>query len=476
MVRRMAWALVVAAVAGGCGDGEPEGTVVARAGESTLTVDEAAALLVDQEAIPARADVVETLAELWIDYTLLATAVARDSTFAFLELEPLVRQQLDQEMILRYRDSLVQVDTAVTDEELRAAFEEEAPGARIRARHVLLGYPPEATPAQRDSVRAEAEALRERILSGASFEEVARERSQDPGSAPRGGDLGFFGRGDMVRPFEEAAFALEPGEVSPVVESPFGVHLIRLEERRSPGFDEVREEFRARLVERRTLKADSIFVAELEADVSPEVSEGAPQLVRELAAEPGRSLPGRASRRALAAYDGGAYTAGEFQRFIQGRDPRFRSQIEEAEDGQIADFLQGMVRRELLVDAARNAGLEPEPEVVDSLVEGARDRLREVARRLGVLRLDRAPGEALQPAVDRAVEEALLDVLTGATDPMPLGQLAFQLRRGRTVLVSEEGVGEVVLQVGRERAGRAPSPAEGTVPASPPTPADTGGG
>jgi hypothetical protein len=78
--------------------------------------------------------------------------------------------------------------------------------------------------------------------------------------------------------------------------------------------------------------------------------------------------------------------------------------------------------------------------------------------------------------VDRAVEEALLDVLTGATDPMPLGQLAFQLRRGRTVLVSEEGVGEVVLQVGRERAGRAPSPAEGTVPASPPTPADTGGG
>jgi hypothetical protein len=147
----MAWALVVAAVAGGCGDGEPEGTVVARAGESTLIVDEAAALLVDQEAIPARADVVETLAELWIDYTLLATAVARDSTFAFLELEPLVRQQLDQEMILRYRDSLVQVDTAVTDEELRAAFEEEAPGARIRARHVLLGYPPEATPAQRGS-------------------------------------------------------------------------------------------------------------------------------------------------------------------------------------------------------------------------------------------------------------------------------------------------------------------------------------
>jgi hypothetical protein len=114
--------------------------------------------------------------------------------------------------------------------------------------------------------------------------------------------------------------------------------------------------------------------------------------------------------------------------------------------------------------------------VVDSLVDGARDRLREVARRIGVLRLDRAPGEALQPAVDRAVEEALLDVLTGATDAIPLGQLAFQLRRGRSVLVSEEGVGQVVLQVGRERAGRAPSPAEGTVPTSPSAPVDTGGG
>lgn len=477
MLRRgwpmLALTLAVAA----CGEETDEASLVARAGESELTVDEAVELLVDQEGLPNQTQVVQALADLWIDYTLLATAVAEDSTFGFLELEPLVRQQLEQELIFRYRDSVVQVDTALSDDELRAAFEAEAPGSEVRARHILLTYPQESTQAQRDSVRARMEAVRERVLAGESFEALARRLSQDPGSAPRGGDLGFFARGDMVRPFEEAVFQLEPGKLSPVVESPFGVHLIRMEERRTPGFEQVRSDFRARLLERRTLSADSAFVAGLEAAASPEVVEDGAELVRELAAEPGRSLTGRAAGRALATYEGGAYTAGEFQAFIQGREPAFRQQIQQADDDQIANFLRGMVQRELLLAEARAAGMEPRAERVDSLVEGARERLRSVARQIGVLRLDRAPGEALEPAVQRAVEDALLDVLTGAADVMPLGQLAFQLRRGVTTRVYDAGVGRVILRVGQERAGRTPSPAE-DVPlpgVSPGTPDSPGG-
>jgi parvulin-like peptidyl-prolyl isomerase len=451
---------LVTLAASACTEQVDQDGIVARAGNSVLTVDDAVDLLVDQEGLPNQAQVVESLADIWIDYTLLATRVARDSTFGFVDLEPLVRQQLQQETILAYRDSMVQVDTAVTEADLRAAFDEQASATEIRARHILLSYPPSATQAQKDSVRTLMESIRDRALAGESFQALAREYSQDPGTAARGGDLGFFSRGEMVRPFEDAAFNLEPGEISDIVESPYGLHIIRVEERRQPDFDDVRGDLATRVRNQRLLTADSVFVAGVEAEASPEVSEGAPDLVRDIAAEPGRSLSGRAGRRALATYDGGAYTAAEFQRFVQGREPTFRDQIARASDEQIRNFLLGMVQRELLLAAAHDAGFEPEPARVDSLVEGARDRLRQVARQIGILHLDRAPGEALEPAVQRAVMQALSDLVTGADDAVPLGQLSFQLRRGTPTRVFETGVGEVVLRVGRIRASRAPSPSE----------------
>lgn len=85
---------------------------------------------------------------------------------------------------------------------------------------------------ERDRVRGELAELRERVLKGDNFAMLARLYSQDPGSAPKGGELGFFGRGKMVAEFEAAAFALKPGEVSPIVETQFGFHIIQLIERR----------------------------------------------------------------------------------------------------------------------------------------------------------------------------------------------------------------------------------------------------
>ncbi len=91
---------------------------------------------------------------------------------------------------------------------------------------------PAISEAERDRVRAELAALRERVLKGEKFSMLATLYSQDPGSAKQGGELGFFSRGDMVGEFEAAAFALKPGEVSPIVETQFGFHIIQLVERR----------------------------------------------------------------------------------------------------------------------------------------------------------------------------------------------------------------------------------------------------
>lgn len=109
--------------------------------------------------------------------------------------------------------------------------------AQTRARHILLANSgPEAMD--------KAKALLVQLRGGASFEETAKANSIDPGSAARGGDLGFFAAGQMVRPFEDAVTKLsKAGDLSEPVESQFGLHIIRLEERREKGkstFDDVR--------------------------------------------------------------------------------------------------------------------------------------------------------------------------------------------------------------------------------------------
>lgn len=86
--------------------------------------------------------------------------------------------------------------------------------------------------AEKERVRTELNRLRERVLKGENFSMLATMYSEDPGSAQKGGELGFFGRGDMVGEFEAAAFVLKPGEVSPVIETKFGYHIIQLIERR----------------------------------------------------------------------------------------------------------------------------------------------------------------------------------------------------------------------------------------------------
>lgn len=91
---------------------------------------------------------------------------------------------------------------------------------------------PEISEAERDRVRTQLAELRERVLNGEKFSMLATLYSQDPGSAKKGGELGFTSRGKWVGEFESAAFALKPGEVSPIIETQFGFHIIQLIERR----------------------------------------------------------------------------------------------------------------------------------------------------------------------------------------------------------------------------------------------------
>ena len=116
---------------------------------------------------------------------------------------------------------------------------------QVRARHILLRVEPGASAEAVEARRKQAEAIHARLAGGEDFAKLASELSEDPGSKESGGDLGFFKRGQMVKPFEDAAFALQPGELAPVVRSDFGFHVLRVEERKAAQlrtFEEVKEE------------------------------------------------------------------------------------------------------------------------------------------------------------------------------------------------------------------------------------------
>lgn len=432
-------------------DGPGGDDVVARAGDHTFTVDEAASLLGERDArLPNNEDLVAALTDLWVDYTLLAQASLEDPTLSELDVEAIVESRLDQEMLMEFRDAVVDPDTAFTEEELRREFE-DGPLVELQARHILLNFPEEATDAQRDSVFQRARDLRQRALEGEDFAALAREFSDDAGSAEDGGDLGTFGRGRMVPAFEEAAFALEPGEISEPVESPFGVHVILVEDRIVPDFEEHRDQFAGQLRDRRMAVAESTYVAGIEAEADVRISEEAHDEVRRIAARPGSRLDD--ADQELVRFDGGAVTAAEVRTFLQDRSASDRDQIEQASAEQLDNVLRSMARRELLVAAARDSGAAPAEGRRDEIRDEIVEQVRGAAERLGLTEIESAEGESEQDAVERAVRQLLQRVVGGDQGVVPLGSLAYTLRAEYGAEIDQDAFPRVVEAVDAGEAG-----------------------
>jgi len=136
--------------------------------------------------------------------------------------------------LIEFRPEAFAEQITPTDAEVQAYFDAHAEDyhrpEELRARHILIKVAPDATEEDKKIARQRAEAVLAKAKEGNDFAELAKQYSQDT-TAPSGGDLGQFGRGVMTPAFEQAAFALEPGQVSDVVETPFGLHIIKLEEK-----------------------------------------------------------------------------------------------------------------------------------------------------------------------------------------------------------------------------------------------------
>ena len=173
---------------------------------------------------------VEEYVDLFINYKLKVQAAldARiDTTTAFLT------------EFAQYRDQQIR-PTFVTDDDMMVeahkvydqTLESIGPDGLIQPAHILIMIPQKATEAQQQEAKQRIDSVYQALKAGADFEELAKKVSQDPGSGRRGGLLGWIGKNQLVKEFEEPAFALQPGEMSQPVLSPYGWHVILMKDRK----------------------------------------------------------------------------------------------------------------------------------------------------------------------------------------------------------------------------------------------------
>lgn len=337
-------------------------------------------------------------------------------------------------------DSLV----SVSDDQIRAYYNDHLDEfhreAAVNASYVAF----EKKPSAKDEADAEAEIhdLLVEIRAGVDFAALAENNSDDPGSAERGGDLGFFGRGRMVKPFEDAAFALNPGDVSEPVRTQFGWHVLRVEERKGEG-DELQVRARHILLKIRPGR-DTLDSLRLDAERFQERAEESDFLTA-------------VADQSLQAKDTGFITAGGFFPLLGNRTSGLVNSFLTASPGRISPVYeteQGIYVFTLV--ARREAGPQPLDEVNNRISTKLKtaEKVKIASVRIEPLLEDIRSGQSLADAARnrnvRFAESKLFgrdDFVQGVGRRNAFTGTAFRLEEGMTSDVVTTDRGAYVLQV-----------------------------
>ena len=188
-----------------------------------------------------------------------------------------LRQQIAQRlMIQQVIEQEVGKDVEVTGAEAKAFYEKNPDmfkqPEKVRASHILIKADPDAEEAEKKAARKKLEGIQKKVEAGEDFAELAKAHSEGPSSA-KGGDLGYFGRGQMVKPFDDVVFAMETGDVSDIVETRFGYHLIKETGKQPAGtvpYEEVEDRLKEYLKEQKVQKQVAAYIETLKEDAEIE--------------------------------------------------------------------------------------------------------------------------------------------------------------------------------------------------------------
>jgi hypothetical protein len=323
---------------------------VARAGSTELSVKQLAELIGKSRA-PVRKDIAKSIANVWVDYQLLGVAAAHNDSLADPKL-------IDEAMWpaianLKARKWYDVVSKTWGVEDPAAAERQWANGEIMAADHILLLTQNMPEP-QKAEVRKRAEALRSRVTP-ANFGSLASANSQDPNSARQGGSLGLFPRGSMVPEFERAVIALKPGEISPIVTTQYGYHIIR-----RPTYAQVKDQLLLASKGRSVAVAESTYLARLEAGGKIEVKKGAIATVKAVANDPDAY---RRDNTVLATSTAGKFTTSRLVGWLETLPPNARvlDQIKQMPDSMVTQLVRRFANNELVLKQADSAKIQIDP-------------------------------------------------------------------------------------------------------------------
>ncbi len=319
--------------------------VVAKAGSQELTVSQLAKLLAGVQ-VPVTPDIAKAIANIWMDFQLLGQAAAANDTLNQPKVvDDALWGLIAQQRFGKFHDQLVKTYPGLDTIGTAADY---AKGEFLAAQHILFLVAPTSTPAQKDSIHRQASMVRAEVTS-ANFARMAKEYSGDPGSKDRGGQLDVFTKGQMVAPFQAAVLALQPGQISPLVQTQYGYHIIRRN-----SYDEVKAEFVRAASGPAIQKADSAWMAGLDAAANIKIVPTAASTVKNVVPD----LEGHTKdKTVLATWTGGDFTVARLVKWLEAapQKEQLAEQVRAAPDSSIVTLLRQVLRTELLLRAADSA-------------------------------------------------------------------------------------------------------------------------
>jgi peptidyl-prolyl cis-trans isomerase C len=249
--------------------------VMAQVGDSRLTssrLDMMIDLMPPQIQVMMRANeqMKKELINRWVEINL----IVQEALSAKIDQDPLVMLKIDEMKNRVLVEALISkrldTQTPVPKEEIASYYDKNSSefeqGEQVQAEHILIRMEANASAEDKEKARKTIDMLQDKLKNGESFATLAEQFSEDPGSKNKGGNLGYFGRGQMVKEFEDAAFATKRGETSPPVQTSFGWHLIHVLDRKAPEklpLEQVSKEIEVRLKADRNEKALKKLIEEL---------------------------------------------------------------------------------------------------------------------------------------------------------------------------------------------------------------------
>ncbi len=249
--------------------------ILAQVGDSKLTSSRLA-MMIDlmppqiQVMLRANDKMKKELINRWVEINLIVQEALADK----IDEDPVVMLKMDEMrnrvLVEAFISKHVETQTPISKEEIASYYEKHGSeferGEQVEAQHILVRVDANASAEEKQKAQKRIGMIQERLKKGESFASLAKQFSEDPGSKDKGGNLGYFSRGQMVKGFEDAAFATQPGETSPPVQTSFGWHLIHVLDRKAPEkqpLDQVSKEIETKLKAERNENALKQLISEL---------------------------------------------------------------------------------------------------------------------------------------------------------------------------------------------------------------------